>query len=46
MVDLLNGLSEIHKKNIVHLDIKPDNILKGTNGKFKIGDLGMARISQ
>jgi len=29
----------------VHLDIKPDNILHSFSGKFKIGDLGLARIT-
>jgi serine/threonine protein kinase len=29
---------------MVHLDIKPDNILQGVNGDFKLGDLGMVRI--
>ncbi len=29
---------------IVHLDIKPGNILKGKNNNYKLGDLGMARF--
>jgi serine/threonine protein kinase len=28
----------------VHLDIKPENILQGINGDFKLGDFGMARM--
>lgn len=42
--DVLLGLSELHSKEIVHLDIKPENILMGKTGKFKIADLGMARF--
>jgi len=42
--DILLGLSEIHRLDIVHLDIKPGNILLGKNGNYKLGDLGMARF--
>ena len=37
------GLQGLHDQDIVHLDIKPENILQGANGDFKLGDLGMAR---
>ena len=42
--DILLGLSELHRQDIVHLDIKPGNILKGKNQNYKLGDLGMARF--
>jgi serine/threonine protein kinase len=38
------GLKGLHSQNMVHLDIKPENIMQGINGDFKLGDLGMARI--
>jgi len=38
------GLGELHSQDIVHLDIKPGNILKGKNNNYKLGDLGMARF--
>ena len=38
------GLQGLHSQNMVHLDIKPENIMQGVNGDFKLGDLGMARI--
>lgn len=44
MRDICLGLTELHARGIVHLDIKPENILESFSGKFKIGDLGMARI--
>jgi len=50
LVDLLNGLSYMHQQNIVHLDIKPANILlaprrgKDNIPSLKIGDLGLSRI--
>jgi serine/threonine protein kinase len=34
----------LHNKGIVHLDIKPENILESFSGKFKLGDLGMSRL--
>lgn len=44
MRDVCLGLDELHSKGIVHLDIKPENILESFGGKFKLGDLGMARL--
>jgi wee1-like protein kinase len=43
--DICKGLKKLHEHNIVHLDIKPENILFSFNHKFKIGDLGLARIT-
>ena len=44
MVQILKGLQYIHNKDLVHLDIKPDNILLASEGEsqvdYKIGDLG------
>ena len=39
---LLAGLSFLHENEIVHLDIKPDNIFIGDDGCCKIGDFGSA----
>ena len=44
MRDTCLGLHELHSRGIVHLDIKPENILECYSGKFKLGDLGMARL--
>jgi serine/threonine protein kinase len=44
MRDVCLGLHDLHTRGIVHLDIKPENILESFSGKFKIGDLGMARL--
>ena len=36
------GLHDIHTRDIVHLDIKPGNILIASNGRLKIADFGLA----
>lgn len=41
--DVLLGLQELHEQEIVHMDIKPSNILQRF-GKYKLADLGMARF--
>ena len=42
--DVTLGLKELHERGIVHLDIKPENILESFKGNFKIADLGLARL--
>ena len=42
--NILLGLEDIHKKNIVHRDIKPDNILISKDGTVKIADFGSSKI--
>jgi len=44
--DVCQGLRHLHKQKIVHLDIKPENILYSKTNKFKIADLGLSRIAQ
>ncbi|KAG0369282.1 hypothetical protein BGZ54_010378 [Gamsiella multidivaricata] len=38
--DISSGLQAIHESNIVHLDIKPENIFIGSAGSLKVGDFG------
>lgn len=41
---ILQGLRFIHDAGVIHLDLKPANIFITTEGRFKIGDFGLASI--
>mmetsp|Transcript_13441 Transcript_13441/g.20315 ORF Transcript_13441/g.20315 Transcript_13441/m.20315 type:complete len:422 (+) Transcript_13441:1094-2359(+) len=43
---ILRGLSFLHHKNIVHMDIKPENILVTTTGNIKFCDFGLVLYSK
>eukprot|EP01114_Cavostelium_apophysatum_P024362 TRINITY_DN9513_c0_g1_i1.p1 TRINITY_DN9513_c0_g1~~TRINITY_DN9513_c0_g1_i1.p1 ORF type:complete len:460 (+),score=80.65 TRINITY_DN9513_c0_g1_i1:234-1613(+) len=42
LLDLALGLQHIHSYGLIHLDIKPSNILIGFDGSLKIADFGLA----
>ncbi|KAF9353009.1 hypothetical protein BGX26_009215 [Mortierella sp. AD094] len=42
--DISAGLQAIHNSNIVHLDLKPENICISSTGSLKIGDFGHSVI--
>lgn len=39
------GLEAAHNSNIVHRDVKPQNIIISTDGKVKLSDFGIARAA-
>lgn len=42
-IDMCKALEVCHKNNIIHRDIKPQNIFVSDTGDFKLGDFGIAR---
>ena len=42
-LDISRALELCSKKNVIHRDIKPDNIFVSEDGDFKLGDFGVAR---
>lgn len=44
MRDIISGLNYLHAHNIVHGDIKPDNLLVTSTGMVKIGDFSVSQV--
>ncbi|CAN0898745.1 Serine/threonine-protein kinase GRIK2 [Linum grandiflorum] len=42
--DIVSGLMYLHAHNIVHGDIKPDNLLVTSTGVVKIGDFSVSQV--
>jgi eukaryotic-like serine/threonine-protein kinase len=42
--ELTAALSTAHAKGMVHRDLKPDNVMRGSDGRLKILDFGLARV--
>ena len=40
---IISALHHIHGANVIHLDVKPQNVFLDRNGCLKLGDLGLAR---
>ncbi|CAL4926940.1 unnamed protein product [Urochloa decumbens] len=42
--DIIYGLMYLHSHNVIHGDIKPDNLLVTSSGNVKIGDFSVSQV--
>lgn len=41
--DICDALTLLEREDVIHRDIKPDNIFVASNGNYKLGDFGVAK---
>ncbi|CAM9022984.1 unnamed protein product [Wickerhamomyces anomalus] len=44
IAEVVIGVDDLHKKGIVHHDLKPDNLLIASSGHLKLTDFGLSRM--
>lgn len=46
IAQVAQGLHRAHKQNLIHRDVKPDNVLVSTEGTAKLADLGLVKETE
>ena len=44
--EIVLSIETIHKKNYIHRDLKPDNILIDSQGHIRLSDFGLCKASE
>jgi eukaryotic-like serine/threonine-protein kinase len=43
ILDVIDGLQEVHRCGVIHRDVKPSNCFLEADGRVKVGDFGLAQ---
>lgn len=46
IADVADALGYAHNQGVIHRDIKPHNLILGSDGKMSISDFGLARLAE